>query len=98
MVCTICGKTIVDPIGTVVDGGQTFCAVCVLRSVKRAILCDDGIMVYINSCNYCVFEEIHHLDKSLVEMTCYLDLDEKSISTSDIRDSGAMIPQWCPLR
>jgi len=98
MLCTICSKAIIDPAGTVVDGNHTVCAVCVLRSVKRAILYDDGLIVYINSCDYCQFLERHPIDENLVKRACFLDIDEKSILTSDRRESGTTIPQWCSLR
>jgi len=98
MLCTICGNSIVNPIGSVVDGDHRVCTACVLKAVKRAMLFDDGILVTVTSCDYCQYEEIRHLEENLVEKVCFLVLNEISISTSYGSEFGSTIPQWCPLR
>jgi len=98
MLCTICDDPVDDPTGTVVVGDLKLCAICVLKAIRRAIPSENEIIVIKNSCDYCRYVKIHHLDENLIERACDLDLNKKIISTSDERMLVSTIPQWCPLR
>jgi len=98
MLCTMCDDSIGDPTGMVVVGDHKVCAGCVLKAINKAIPSDNEIIVVMNSCDYCRFVKIHHLDNNRAERICDLTLDKKSIITSDGSILTPTIPQWCPLR